>query len=541
MSRAEGTNQAEARAPARSHGRAIGIASLIWGGSILLSRVVGLVREAVLGRTLGASDGGDLYATAFLVPDFLNYLLAGGALSIVFIPIFGAYLARGEEERASEAFSVIANFLLVLLGVATAALWMAMPWLTPIAAPGFSPAARDELVALSRIVLPAQVFHVVGGLLSASIQARDKHALAALAPLVYTLGIIAGGLIGGGEAGPYGFAWGALAGSALGPFALPLFGALKYGLRWRARFSLAHPDLRKYLVRSLPIMIGFSIVVVDDWYLKREGTLLGPGAAAVLTYAKTLMKVPLGVFGLAAGVAMFPTLQRLAAGGELAEMRAVLFRGLRVVIVIAFAAEVVLTAASTDVVALVYGRSRLTDAELAEIATALSLVSTGLAAWAAQTLLARGFYALGNTWTPAVLGTLVALVAYPLYVWARAAFGVAGLAVASSVAILVYAIVLGVLLSRRVGATATGRQELAGFGLRILIALAAGLLAGRGLNAWWPSPAQTLPSLAHGLACGAAAATAFVGLAWMLEVREVALLWRWVGRPWSGSRAVRSA
>jgi putative peptidoglycan lipid II flippase len=72
-------------------------------------------------------------------------------------------------------------------------LWIAMPVLAPIAAPGFSPAQLDELVALSRIILPAQVFLAVGGLLSASIQARDKHALPALAPLVYTLGIIAGG------------------------------------------------------------------------------------------------------------------------------------------------------------------------------------------------------------------------------------------------------------------------------------------------------------------------------------------------------------
>jgi putative peptidoglycan lipid II flippase len=165
-----------------SHARRIGIASTIWGASILLSRVIGLGREAVLGRTLGAGPKADLYATAFVVPDFLNYLLAGGALSIVFIPIFGAYLARGERERASEAFSVIANFLCVLLGAATVALWLAMPAI----APGFTPEQISELVLLSRIVLPAQVFHVIGGLLSASMQARDKHALPALAPLVYT-------------------------------------------------------------------------------------------------------------------------------------------------------------------------------------------------------------------------------------------------------------------------------------------------------------------------------------------------------------------
>ncbi|MBL8860164.1 MAG: murein biosynthesis integral membrane protein MurJ [Planctomycetes bacterium] len=472
------TTDSPAKAPP-STARRVGIASLIWGASILLSRVIGLVREGVIGRTLGAEAQGDLYATAFVVPDFLNYLLAGGALSIVFIPIFGAYLARGEEERASQAFSVVANFLLVLLGVATAALWLAMPALAPIAAPGFTAAQLDDLVWLSRIVLPAQVFHVVGGLLSASIQARDRHALPALAPLVYTLGIIVGGLVGGASAGPYGFAWGALAGSVLGPFALPLYGALKYGLRWRWTFSLAHPDLRKYLLRSLPIMIGFSIVVVDDWYLKREGTLLGTGAAAILSYAKTLMKVPMGVFGLAAGVAVFPTLQRLVAEGRRDEMHALLQRTLRNVLMISFAAQVVLTVAGADIVQLVYGRTKLTLAQVQDVATSLSLVSIGLAAWATQALVARGFYALGNTWTPAVLGTGIAVVSYPFYIWARSSYGLIGLALTSSFAILAYTLALAWLLQRKVAAGAAQPSTFTSFALRALLSLALGILAGK--------------------------------------------------------------
>ena len=288
-------------------------------------------------------------------------------------------------------------------------------------------------------------------------QARDKHALPALAPLVYTLGIIAGGLIGGSSAGAFGFAWGALAGSVLGPFLLPLIGALKGGLRWRWTLSLRHPDLKTYLLRSLPIMIGFSIVVVDDWYLKREGTVIGPGGAATLSYAKTLMKVPMGVFGLAAGVAVFPTLQRLVARGDVAGMRATLVRSLRNLLVISFAAQAVLSTCGDDVVALIYGRTRLGPEQVHEIAVCLSLVSIGLSAWAAQTLIARGFYALGNTWMPALLGTVVAGASYPLYVLARERWGVRGLAVASSCAIVAYTLILFWRLERRIGQHITRR------------------------------------------------------------------------------------
>src|SRR5579871_4023876 len=133
------------RKPSRA--RTIGIASAIWGVSIFLSRIMGLVREQIIGRTLGASRQADLYFASFTLPDFLNYLLAAGALSIVFIPIFLAHLEKGDEQRAWTSFSVIANFI-VLVGSAGIALLMIFA--RPLAnwvAPGFAdPAEVDALV-----------------------------------------------------------------------------------------------------------------------------------------------------------------------------------------------------------------------------------------------------------------------------------------------------------------------------------------------------------------------------------------------------------
>jgi hypothetical protein len=88
-----------------SQARAVGIASAIWAVSIFLSRIMGLKREQIIGRTLGASRQADLCFASFTLPDFLNYLLAAGALSIVFIPIFLEYLQRGDDDRGWEAFS----------------------------------------------------------------------------------------------------------------------------------------------------------------------------------------------------------------------------------------------------------------------------------------------------------------------------------------------------------------------------------------------------------------------------------------------------
>jgi putative peptidoglycan lipid II flippase len=370
-----------------------------------------------------------VYWTAFVVPDFMNYLLAGGALSIVFIPIFGGYLAKGQTDEAWRAFSVIANALLLALGVATVGLWFALPALVPLVAPGFTDAQGAELVALSRIILPAQIFHLVGGLLSACLQAQDRHALPALAPLLYTGSIVAGGLLLGPSIGAYGFAWGVLVGSVLGPFGLPLYGCLRTGLRWSPTLRW-DDDLKAYLWRSLPIMLGWSIVVVDDWILRRQGSLVGPGAISTLQYAKTLMKVPMGVFGLATGVAAFPTLTRLLAKGERAQAYQTLATATRQMLVLAFGAQVVLTVAGTEIATVVYG-PKLPPEQHAAIGTALALMSLGLWAWAAQTVVARGFYAMGNTWLPTIVGTILVVLAYPVYAALGAAMGTDGLASAS--------------------------------------------------------------------------------------------------------------
>ena len=493
--------------------RKVVIASVIWGASILLSRLIGLVREAVLGRILGGGSEADVYFVAFTIPDFLNHLLAGGALSIVFIPIFGGYLARGEEERGWESFSVIANALFLFMAALLVLLWWQLPWLAPIVAPGFDPVQTARLVRLTRIILPAQVFHLVGGLMSAALQAKERHTLPALAPLLYTLGIIAGGVAGGRTAGAEGFAWGVLAGSFVGPFAAPLIGLLGAGLRWAPILRLRHPDLRTYLLRSIPIMLAFSVVVVDDWILRRLGSLAGEGAVSTMNYAKQLMRVPMGVFGMAAGVAAFPALTRLVAAGDLRGASGLLWGAARHMLVLSFAAQVVLTSSGMELSRLIYG-ARISTEQHAAIGASLALFCLGLWGWAAQTLVSRGFYAMGNTWLPSVVGTVAVALAYPFYVWLGGKWGTSGMAVASSLAITLYVLALVWLLRRAFGGIATGN---AAFFARIVPALLAGLAAGLAARRLLPLE-NTVARLAifSSIGCGT-----YLGAALLLRVREV--------------------
>jgi putative peptidoglycan lipid II flippase len=445
-----------------SRARTIGIASAIWAGSILVSRIMGLVREQVIGRTLGASRQADLYFASFTLPDFLNYLLAAGALSIVFIPIFLKYLERGERERGWEAFSVIANFVLLVGSVGIALLTVFARPLANVVAPGFTNSGDvDTLVRLIRIILPAQIFLVIGGLLSATLQAQDRHFLPAMAPLVYSAGIIVGGLVGAnyGGLGADGFAWGVLVGSALGPFALPLYGCLKARMRWYPILSLRNSDLRHYLWLSFPIMIGFSIVVVDEWIIKNQASYLAEGALSYLQYGRTLMKVPIGVFGMAAGVASYPTISRMVTAGTVVEAYGVLCRAVRLMLVATFAAQVCMTLVGFEAAYLIWGvfGNRFSVADAQATGTILSYLCLGLGGWAAQTVISRGFYALGSTWLPTIVGTIIAFVMVPVYVVLRQNWGTIGLAIASSVAILIYVFLLGWLQYRRFEREAAAR------------------------------------------------------------------------------------
>ena len=499
--------------------RTIKIAAAIWAGGILLSRFVGLARDAVVGRVLGAGGDADVYFAAFTLPDFLNYLLASGALSLVFIPMFGGYLARGEEDAGWRIFSILFNFLLIAMGLAVVVAMLLTPLITPEVAPGFSEARMTELVRVTRILIPAQLFHVLGGLLGATLMAKDRHTWPAMAPTVYTLGIIAGGLALGPRLGAEGFAWGVLAGSARGPFGLNLVGCLRAGLRWRPTLDLGHPDFRRYLWLSLPIMLAFSVIAVDDWVLKRLGSTLGEGVVAKITYGKTLMKVPMGVFGLAVGAASFPTISRLVAAGKRGEAYRTLIRACRAMLVMAFAAQAGLTVAGAEVAEVIFGTGRFSPTDLAEIGAFTGLFCLGLWGWAAQTVVARGFYAMSQTWAPSLLGTAIMAGFYPLYVALGDALGPRGLVIASSVAISTYVVILALWLRRSMpdGPTEAG---IFGVVLRMAAAVAVGVAGGEGVEllvADWP--ALLRGGLSGGLA--AAVALAVAQLIGVGEVREV--------------------
>lgn len=451
----------------------MGLAAALMAASILASRFMGLIRDKVISYYHGASLESDIYFASFVIPDFINYLLAGGYFSITLIPLLAAAFER-EEADGWRLFSTILTWAVTAITLMTALAMLFTPWLAKLAAPGFPPEAQVRLVYFLRIILPAQIFFLAGSCFSALLYLRKQFAAPALSPLLYNGGIILGGLTLA-DHGMEGFCWGVLLGSFLGNFLLPVLAAFagtpdqrpKLGLRFR------HKELKSFLLLALPLMLGQSIVVLDEQFLRVFGSMAAVGAVSWLNYGRRLMLVPVGVVAQAAGVASYPFLAQLAARGAFEEFNATLRLALTNTLAFLLPLAAWMAAAATPIVQLIFEQGRFSPESTAATALCLQLMLAGVFCWGLQQIVGRAFYAHKDTLTPAVSGTLVTALSIPVYFAATRALGGLGVALASTLAVAAYAWLLCLLWRRRYGA-----DSLRGLGRSLLVCSAVSLAAG---------------------------------------------------------------
>ncbi|MBL0713167.1 MAG: murein biosynthesis integral membrane protein MurJ [Desulfosarcina sp.] len=430
-------------------GRKVGLAAVIMMGSILLSRVTGLVRESVIAATAGTDLAVDAYRVAFIIPELLNHILASGFLSVTFIPIFTRYLSDRQEEEGWRVLAIVLTTIgsLLVLLIGAAMLWA--PQLIDLLAPGRDdPLFKSLAVRMTRIIMPAQLFFFVGGLFAAVQFARERFFIPALAPLVYNLGIILGGLLLGGWLGMEGFAWGVLAGALAGNCLLQYFGARAVGLRYRPVWDWRHPDLVRYVLLTLPLMFGLTMTFSMEIFSKLFGSYLPTGNIARIEYAIRIMMALVAFFGQAVGGAVYPFLARFAAGDQLAEMNRLLNRALRhIALVIPFAALAIVI--RHELVFLVYQRMQFTAADTAATSRILGYLLLGAVGFAGQTIVNRGFYARQNTILPTVYGSLAVLVSLPVYFLGMRYMGADGIGAAIAFSAVAQVLFIYMIWNRR--------------------------------------------------------------------------------------------
>src|SRR5579862_7258480 len=428
-----------------SHQHTAFSATLLLISAVMLSRVIGYARDAYIAWAYGAGGATDAYVAAFTLPDFLNYIVAGGAASITFISIYTRFLAEKREEDAQKTFSIIITVMTAVMILGTIVTEIFAPQFVRWFVKGFSPDKIALCVHLTRILLPAQIFFYVGGVVSAVLLSHRLFLLPAFGPLIYNLFIILGGVLGGKHFGIQSLAYGALIGSFAGPFLASVIGAVRIGTGYKPSFDVMNPAFREWVKLSVPLMLGVSLVTADDWIL-RHYAASGVGDITRLTFAKRLFAVPIAVLGQATGQASLPFFARLFNEKKLKEFAVTVNDSVYRVSAAALLATAWMMVAALPVIDLVYRRGKFLFADTQTSAIYFFWFSLSLALWSAQGLYARAFYAAGDTLTPMVAVTVITGASLPVYSILFHSFGVVGLAWASDVGIGANLLALALLL-----------------------------------------------------------------------------------------------
>ena len=430
-----------------SHAHSVYTASILLAASSFLSSIIGLGRGKFIAWRFGAGPQTDAYVAAFRLPDLMNNFLVGGAVAITFVAILDRYRERGEEPEGERLLFTVLNLMVLVLAAASIVLmFLAGPFIH-FTNKGFTPEQVALCTHMTRILLPAQIFLFAGSVMGATLLVRKQFMYQALQPIVYNICIIAGGVFLG-YLGVSGLAIGATSGFLLGSFALNAWGAARNGVHYRWGIDLHHPGLRIWLKMTLPLMLGFGLPFLDQYFAGyyASGTM---GDITRLNNAKQLFSAPMSMLAQAAGVASLPFFSQLWAKGKRFEFAVGVADAVSRVIALCLLASSAMIALAHPIVGLIFGGGRFTANDVNLTALFFALYTLSLFLWSAQAIYARSFYAAGITWLPMLASTIIVFVAFPIYHMGSERWGTAGLALASDAGIALQAITLAVLLHQR--------------------------------------------------------------------------------------------
>ena len=447
-------------------------ASAIMIVTLVGSRVLGWLRLSVIGAHFGETPELDAFWAAFKIPDAIFGLVVAGALASAFIPVFTSYLAREREDEAWHVASSVMNAVLILLVGFSIVMWIAAPYVVPtFVAPFHDPQQIALTVDLTRIMLLSPIFMGLSSLTTGILNSYRQFLSSATAPLVYNLVIILFTQFGYPFLGIHAVAIGVVVG-ALVMWLVQLPELTFRRTRYSFSLDLSHSGVRDVLRLAGPRTLALGavqIVFFVDTYL---AVGMPEGSLTALVYANQLLLLPLGVFSIAISAAVFPTLSHYASLGQVGRMRDTVQQAIRWILFLTLPTAIVMIVLRRPIVNLLfqYGSFGPEARELTQ--AAFLFYSLGLAGHALVQILARVYFASRDTQTPLAL-TLISIGLNVVLSVSLAPFlGINGLALANSIATLVEAALLFILLASR------ARLRLVGLGVSTLKQISASLLMG---------------------------------------------------------------
>lgn len=498
---------------------------------ILVSRLLGFLRETIIGRLFERSQTDAFYA-AFVIPDFMYYILVGGALSAAFIPLFSEYLAKGDEEEGWRMASTFINITIILLATFTLLGMVFARYLAPLEAYDFRGEKLELLIDLTRMMFPAVFFTALAGLMGGILNSYQHFFVPVLGPVLYNIGIILGAFFLGPHFGVKGMAVGVVVGAIINFFTQAFFVRRLTDRYSPLYINLEHPGFRKMLTLMVPALIGLSATQLNIWASTTMASGLSEGSITALRFAQRLVLLPLGIFAMAISTAFFPTLSRLTAKRRWNEFRDNLSTGIRVIIFIMIPSAVGFIMLRYEIVRLLFEGRKFTPEDTRMTAYALLFYSLGLFAHGAIQLLPRGFYALKDTVTPVKVTffTVVLSILMNLFFLKFTSLQHGGLALSFSLMGIANMLLSMFLLRRKIGGINGGLIIRAGL-LSLIAAGGMGVVLYYLMAPWsrlllslgFHGNLFTLFQVAGGIGVGIAV---YLGLAHILNMEELALLRR---------------
>lgn len=387
-------------------------AGLIVMASILLSRILGLVRDAVIAHQFGTTVMTDAYTISFRVPDLIFYLVAGGAFSSALIPVFSEYLSKDDEDGAWETFSTVATIMGTIVVLLVVAMFLAADALTPILAVDKPVEIFDEVSLMGRILLPAQIFFLFGSLAFATLYSKKEFTVPGLGPNLYNICIILGAIFISQWVNPSvaGMCWGALIGAFLGNVLVPLWAMRRVGMKFSLSYNFRHPGALRVFKLMLPVIFGLSLPQVLAFFNNWLSNHYGAGTNTAMDYANKLQQAPIAIFGMSMALAAFPTLSEFWAKSELKLFTAQFTRTLTTTAYLCLPVAAMMIAVPDEIIRIVFERGNFTEASTALTAPLLQALAIGILGWSLAPVVMRGFYATQQTVVPIVIGTVATVV-----------------------------------------------------------------------------------------------------------------------------------
>jgi putative peptidoglycan lipid II flippase len=453
---------------------ALARAGVIVSGAFLVSRALGWLRVGVTTSIFGASPQLDAFYAAFRIPDLIFQLVAAGALGSALIPVVAGLLAKDEQARAWRVVSIVANLLLVALIVLSLVFAIAAPVIVPLITPGFGPAQMDLTIELTRIMLLSPIFLALGSVASALLNADGRFTAAALAPISYNLAIIGGAILLGPVIGVTGLAIGVVVGSVAHLLVQVPDIARRTTYRYERSLDTRDETARTVFGLMVPRAVGLGAVQITFIVNTSLASGLATGAITAYQVAFTVLQLPLGLIAQPLGVVLLPAMSRALATGDRREFGTMVDRSLRLLAYTMMLVTVLAMVLRQEVVTLLFGYGRYDEEALLLTAETLVVFLIGLPAHSLIAIMARAFYAGHDTVTPVVAALLAVAINVAVSVLTVGTLGLPGLALGIALGAWAEALLLLVLLARRVP-TLGALRELGAWAVFFGCALAAGL------------------------------------------------------------------